>query len=152
MLAPGAQRPGRRVRGVTSVLYRLDHWMVSPLTSESPRLRGGRCDRCGKIFFPRFDVCPGCMSTEPMTEVPLSRYGTLYCYSVVHVNRPGFTAPYVVAYVDLLEGPRVFGHLDSRADLGSEVEIYGGPIGHDGAGNQVISVRFRAARPRNEQV
>jgi uncharacterized OB-fold protein len=87
-----------------------------------------------------------------MTEVPLSRYGTLYCYSVVHVNRPGFTAPYVVAYVDLPEGPRIFGHLDDRADLGREVEIYGGPIGRESAGNQVISVRFRAARLGNEQV
>ena len=87
------------------------------------------------------------MSTDPMAGVELSRHGVLYCYSVVHVNQPGFTPPYVVAYVDLPEGPRIFGHLDGPADLGSEVEIYAGPIGHDRDGNPVISVRFRPARP-----
>lgn len=84
-----------------------------------------------------------------MTEVLLNRRGILYSYSVVHVNQLGFTAPYVVGYVDLPEGPRIFGHLDGPAELGSEVEIYGGPIGHDGAGNQVISVRFKPVRPGN---
>ena len=86
-----------------------------------------------------------------MAATPLSRRGVLYCYSVVHVNQPGFTAPYVVAYVDLPEGPRVFGHLDGPAELGSEVEIYGGPIGHDGIGNQVVSVRFRPVGPGDER-
>lgn len=134
------------MRNVASVLYRDDHWLVSPLASGSPRLRGGRCPGCATVFFPRFSVCPGCLSTEPMAEVALSRHGVLYSYSVVHVSQPGFPAPYVVAYVDLPEGPRVFGHLDGPAPLGSEVEIYGGPIGRD-AGNEVVSVRFRRGEP-----
>ncbi len=117
------------------------------METESARLVGGRCLSCGKVFFPRFSVCPGCASRESMAEVRLSRQGTLYSYSVIHVNAPGFKAPYAVAYVDLPEGPRVFGHLDGWENgpisLDSHVEIYAGSIGTDRDGESLISVRFR---------
>ncbi len=82
-----------------------------------------------------------------MAEVRLSRRGKLYSYSVIHVSSPGFKAPYAVGYVDLPEGPRVFGHLDSWQSgsiaLDSPVEIYAGPIGKNREGEELVSVRFR---------
>ncbi len=82
-----------------------------------------------------------------MGEVRLSRRGKLYSYSIIHVNTPGFKAPYAVGYVDLPEGPRVFGHLDGWQNgpvpLDSPVDIYAGPIGNDRDGAELISVRFR---------
>jgi uncharacterized protein len=132
---------------MTDRVYRPENWSASPLESDSAQLVGGRCARCGKIFFPRFNVCPGCASREPMTEVRLSRRGKLYSYSFIHVNTPGFKAPYAVAYVDLPEGPRIFGHLDGSPEgpipLDSSVEIYAGRIGKDRNGEELISVRFR---------
>jgi uncharacterized OB-fold protein len=131
---------------MTDRIYRPENWSASPLENESAQLVGGRCARCGKIFFPRSDVCPGCASRAPMAEVRLSRRGKLYSYSVIHVNTPGFKAPYAVAYVDLPEGPRIFGHLDGEEGpipLDSPVEIYAGPIGKDRDGEELTSVRFR---------
>lgn len=131
---------------MTAVVYRPEHWQASPPPGEMPRLVGGRCLECRTVFFPRFDVCPGCMSTQPMAEVMLSGRGVLYTYSVVHTAVPGFATPYAVAYVDLPEGPRVFGHLDldpAGVELGSEVGIYPGPIGRDAAGHEIVSIRFR---------
>jgi uncharacterized OB-fold protein len=82
-----------------------------------------------------------------MEEVRLSHRGRLYSYSVIHVSAPGFKAPYAVGYVDLPEGPRLFGHLDGWQDgpipLDSSVEIYAGPIGKDRDGEELISIRFR---------
>ena len=82
-----------------------------------------------------------------MAEFRLSRRGKLYSYSIIHVDTPGFKAPYAVGYVDLPEGPRVFGHLDSWQDgpipLDSPVEIYAGRIGKDRDGAELVSVRFR---------
>lgn len=128
-------------------VYRQESWSASPLESESAQLIGGRCPSCGKVFFPRFNACPGCASREPMAEVRLSRRGKLYSYSVIHVSSPGFKAPYAVAYVDLPEGPRVFGHLDNWQSgsiaLDSPVEIYAGPIGKNREGEELVSVRFR---------
>ena len=128
-------------------VYRPENWSASPLEHESAQLVGGRCARCSKIFFPRSDVCPGCASRGPMAQVLLSRRGKLYTYSVIHVNAPGFKAPYAVAYADLPEGPRIFGHLDGwekgPIPLDSPVELYAGPIGKDRNGEELTSVRFR---------
>ncbi|MBI4528451.1 MAG: OB-fold domain-containing protein [Deltaproteobacteria bacterium] len=132
---------------MTSKLYRPENWSASPLESDSAQLVGGRCARCGNVYFPRSNVCPGCGSREPMAQVLLSRVGKLYSYSVIHVGAPGFKAPYAVGYVDLPDGPRVFGHVDGWEDgpipLDSSVDIYAGPIGKDREGEELISVRFR---------
>ena len=132
-------------------VYRPENWSASPLESDSAQLVGGSCTICGKVFFPRFKVCPGCASREPMAEIRLSRRGKLYSYSVIHVNMPGFKTPSAVGYVDLPEGPRVFGHLDGWQDgsipLDSPVGIYAGPIGKDRNGEELVSVRFRPLPP-----
>ena len=132
---------------MSAKVYRRENWSDSPLGSESAQLVGGRCAGCGKVFFPRFNTCPSCATRQSMAEVQLSRRGKLYSYSIIHVDTPGFKAPYAVGYVDLPEGPRVFGHLDGWQDgpirLDSPVEIYAGPIGKDRDGAELISVRFR---------
>jgi len=128
-------------------VYRPENWSVPPLENGSAQLVGGRCARCGKVVFPRSNVCPGCASRGPMAPVLLSRRGKLYSYSVIHVDTPGFKAPYAVGYVDLPEGPRIFGHLDGwkkgSIPLDSPVEIYAGRIGKDRNGEELTSVRFR---------
>ena len=132
---------------MSAKVYRPENWSDSPLANESAQLVGGRCAGCGKVFFPRFNVCPSCATRKSMVEVRLSRRAKLYSYSVIHVDTPGFKAPYAVGYVDLPEGPRVFGHLDGWQDgpipLDSVVDIYAGPIGKDRDGAELISVRFR---------
>lgn len=132
---------------MSAKVYRPENWSDSPLGSESAQLVGGRCAGCGKVFFPRFSTCPSCAARKSMAEVRLSRRGKLYSYSIIHVDTPGFKAPYAVGYVDLPEGPRVFGHVDGWQDgpipLDSPVDIYAGPIGKDRDGAELISVRFR---------
>jgi len=132
---------------MSAKVYRPENWSDSAPGSESAQLVGGRCKACGKVFFPRFNTCPSCATRQSMAEVRLSRRGKLYSYSIIHVDTPGFKAPYAVGYVDLPEGPRVFGHLDGWQDgpipLDSPVEIYAGPIGKDRDDAELISVRFR---------
>ena len=141
---------------MTAVLYAPEHWLGTPLEMDAnAQLVGGRCTGCQHTFFPRFKVCPNCLSTEPMAELRLSKTGKLYSYSVIHTNSPGFKAPYAVAYVDMPEGPRLFGHLDGWQDgelqLDSQVEMYSGPIGKDGEGNEMVSVRFRPTASNGRQ-
>jgi uncharacterized OB-fold protein len=73
------------------------------------RLLVKRCGDCGRAhFYPR-PFCPFCWS-EAVDWEEASGRGTLYTYSVVHVNDlPPFPerVPYVAAIVDLEEGPRV---------------------------------------------
>ena len=66
------------------------------------------CASCGRKSLYARPCCPHCWS-EDVTLVAASGHGTLYTWSVVHQNAAPFDAraPYVVAMVDLAEGPRV---------------------------------------------
>lgn len=72
-------------------------------------LRLQHCRRCAAVvFYPR-NRCPRCWASS-LTWRTASGTGTVASYTVVH--RPGHPAfapdaPYVVALVDLAEGPRM---------------------------------------------
>jgi uncharacterized OB-fold protein len=68
-----------------------------------------KCSSCGTVrFYPRA-VCPSCAS--PKTDyLRASGRGRVYTFTVTHQNQaPGFRdeLPYVMAYVELDEGPRL---------------------------------------------
>lgn len=69
-------------------------------------LFGSRCSDCGAHTFPRQGGCPSCTGAA-MEEVPLSRVGTLWSFTVQAFEpKPPFTGPaefvpYGVGYVEL---------------------------------------------------
>jgi uncharacterized protein len=77
-------------------------------TAES-RLLLRRCDECSAfIWYPR-PFCPICGSLRT-SWAQASGLGSVYTFTVVHRSTvPGYrdAVPYVVAYVELDEGPRV---------------------------------------------
>lgn len=68
-----------------------------------------RCAACGTyVFYPR-EACAACLSTD-LDWVRVSGRGTLYSYTIAEApTHPGFVdeAPYVIAIVELAEGPRI---------------------------------------------
>ena len=67
-----------------------------------------RCNNCsGVVWYPRAH-CPICHSTS-LTWETMSGKGTVYSYSIVAKGNGRWkeSGPYVVAYVQLVEGPRV---------------------------------------------
>jgi len=86
--------------------------MPSPrYTREIParfRLEAGRCSGCGKLVFPKREVCPKCRGTEFETT-HLSRRGKVITSTVIHVPPSDFLfqAPYAVAIVETPEGARM---------------------------------------------
>jgi uncharacterized OB-fold protein len=71
-------------------------------------LRIQRCRPCGKAyFFPR-PFCPLC-SSDDVEWFTASGRGRLYSYVINHRPPPNFRdyAPYVIAVVELEEGPRM---------------------------------------------
>ena len=102
-----------------------------------------RCDDCGVvIWYPRF-LCPDCSSTNTSWFEATGK-GTVYSYTVPRRGNGPYreAAPFVVAYVELEEGPRILTNLVDVAieDLavGMPVEV----VWHDtGQGNALY--RFR---------
>lgn len=72
-----------------------------------------RCPDCGPFFYPR-DHCPRCWRTD--TEwMQASGRGTVYTFTVIYQNDlPPFRErlPYVVAIVELEEGPRMTSNIE----------------------------------------
>jgi uncharacterized OB-fold protein len=68
-----------------------------------------RCLACGAVQHRPRALCAGCLSDRVQSFVASGR-GTVHTYTVTHQNQaPGFreALPYVLAYVDLEEGPRL---------------------------------------------
>ena len=84
-----------------------------------------------------------------MEEVPLSKRGRIDTFSVVRVAPVGFEAPYIQAFVDLPEGPRIFALItgcepaEGALREGDEVELVIDKIVEDEKGNERIGYKFR---------
>ncbi len=69
-------------------------------------LRLQRCRRCESAYLPPQPSCPRCASDD-IEVVRSSGRGSLHSYVISHLAAPGFEPPYVIAVVELEEGPRL---------------------------------------------
>ena len=105
-----------------------------------------RCRDCGTKRFPPRAVCPACLSSS--TEwVRASGRGTVYSFTVTYQNQaPGFREelPYVLAVVELAEGPRLMTNLvecvPETVRIGMAVEVV-----FDDVTAEVTLAKFRPA-------
>lgn len=86
------------------------------------------CNECGRVYHPPRARCPDCLSDD--TEwVEASGEGEIYAHSVTRQMGPPYheATPYVVAYVELAEGPRMLTNVvtdDPEAlSVGQSVEV-----------------------------
>jgi len=125
----------------------LFHLPTSP--GDRPYLIGSKCRICGKVFFPRREICPICIAEGTLQETPLSTRGKINSFATVQVAPAGFIAPYTQAFVDLPEGLTVFSIIAGGTSaaqalkLGAEVELTIEPVSVDEKGNEVIGYKFR---------
>jgi hypothetical protein len=89
-----------------------------------------RCEGCGLVFFPPRDACPGCWGGE-LSWQTMSGRGTVWTFTEVHVPFYDDTwaddVPYVVAVIELDEGPRLLANITDtdmdRLSVGDRVEV-----------------------------
>jgi uncharacterized protein len=77
------------------------------------RLDLPRCNACGKFWFPPSRSCPHCLATE-FAWTPVSGVGKVFSFVTFHrVYHPAFAqeVPYVVALIELEEGPRLLSNI-----------------------------------------
>jgi uncharacterized OB-fold protein len=112
-------------------------------------LVGSECPRCLKRSFPARTFC-SCGNEVGISSVCLSRRGTLYAFTTVHIAPAAFVVPYVLGFVDLPEDVRVLAQIEPRTDLkiGDEVELFVGPIRRNEDGSIVDGYKFRKTGER----
>jgi uncharacterized OB-fold protein len=117
-----------------------------------PYLVGQRCVPCGAVYLGSRRACSRCTQEGPFEEIPLSRTGTLWVWSIVHQSAPGIPVPYAVGVVDLPEGVSVRCNLvdvepdPARLRFGMPVEMTTAVSQQDREGNDVVAFYFRPAR------
>jgi uncharacterized OB-fold protein len=88
-------------------------------------LRLQRCADCGQYRFPPSRNCPSCLSAS-WAWTPVSGRGTLWSWIGMHKRYiAGFEPPYVVALVELEEGPRMIAGVpaDAQDDLACDLPV-----------------------------
>jgi benzoylsuccinyl-CoA thiolase BbsA subunit len=121
-----------------------------PKDGSPPYLKGYRCKKCGNLDFPKPVICYKCWGEE-FEIVPLSRKGKLYSFSDIYIGPPGYgqDLPYVIGYIDLPEGIRVFAQLEGEPGTfkcDEEVELTLGKIRKNEEGKTVISYKFKKVK------
>jgi uncharacterized OB-fold protein len=88
-----------------------------------------RCSSCSAFHFMPRHLCPHCWSTD-LEWVQASGKGTVHSYSIIRrapMQSYSPRVPYVVALIDLDEGPRMFANIVGEgaleAQVGSRVSV-----------------------------
>ena len=116
--------------------------------SEKGYLIGTRCLDCNEEFFPRRIYCAACTSSN-VEEKALSTRGKIDTFTISRLTPPGsiMEAPYVLAKVELPEGPLVTTVITDcdpeKVDIGMEVELVIQKVKEDDEGNDVMAYVFK---------
>jgi uncharacterized OB-fold protein len=72
------------------------------------RLEAGRCQACGKTFYPQRQVCPECQG-RTFEKVQLAKEGRIVTYTVIHIAPSQFAdqAPYAMGIIEVDPGVRM---------------------------------------------
>jgi hypothetical protein len=119
------------------------------LLDQRYRLQGSQCEACGDLQFPPRMVCPKCKNRE-LKPFRFSGKGTVYSFSTVYQAPAQFEEylPYIVALIDLEEGPRITAQLTDvspgEVKIGMPVEMVVRKISEEGErGLIVYGYKFR---------
>ena len=114
---------------------------------------GSKCKKCGKIYFPRKNICAACLENGTLVDHPLSKHGKLISYSVAHSSMLGIKAPYAFGYVMLPEDGimiyTIFNDCEPFAEklkLGMDMEMVLGTIYKNHAKVDIKGYMFRPVK------
>jgi len=118
---------------------------------EQAKLIGSQCKDCSEISLGKRQTCSNCGGVN-LEEIPLSRQGKLWTYTVIRHKPPGDYkgpdpfVPFGLGLVEIPEGIRVLSPIQCdlegiKVGMDLELEVY--PLYTDENKNEVLAFRFR---------
>lgn len=96
-----------------------------------------RCDACANVYYPAGPVCPRCLRGS-FSWAPMTGRGTVSSFVIYHKAWAPWLqlrVPYVVAQIELAEGPRLTTNLTgiglAAVRIGMEVAAYFEPVSEE---------------------
>ncbi len=118
----------------------------------APKLNGGRCRKCGYIFFPPQNYgCEYCGAlSDELEPAALAGMGKLHSFATVHLHQDrsgkGLQGPFTVGLIVLDDGPAIRSILKEPTDaglrIGDRMHSLLVPAGTNDEGKQVVELRF----------
>jgi uncharacterized OB-fold protein len=105
---------------------------------ERYRMEGTCCSTCSTCYFPPRKICPKCRRKGKIESRRYSGHGKVYSFTCVTAPPEGFEleVPYVLAIVQLEEGPKITAQIveshDCDVEIGDSVEMVFRKIKEDG--------------------
>ena len=124
-------------------------------SEEGPALIASKCDACASVFFPQKKVCLECFDGN-LKPVFLSKKGTLHTYSLSVMGPASLPKPYVMGFIDLPEGIKLYSLIvdcqpwEEVLEIGMEMELIIGKIKTDKNGKNITGYMFRPATVRKQ--
>jgi uncharacterized protein len=78
---------------------------------DGDRVAGSSCQACGYRLAIKLEHCPVCR--EPLSPAVFGPGGRVWAITSVHISVQERPTPYVLAYVDLDDGPRILAHVQT---------------------------------------
>ena len=122
--APRVGASGLPVRKVEPTLETQEFWDATG----SGKLLLRKCNDCSSIIWYPRAFCPAC-SSQNTSWITSSGRGTIYSFSITRKGAGAWAekGPYIIAYVELEEGPRVLtnivGCAAERVSIGMAVSV-----------------------------
>ena len=126
--------------------------LTTPLVpQEKVTLLGSKCGKCGEISLGKRVQCSNCGASR-LEEMPLSKKGKLWTYTVIRHRPPGDYkgpdpfVPFGLGLVELPEGIRVLSPLYCALDklkIGMDLELQVFPYFRDQEGKEVMAFKFK---------
>ncbi len=91
-------------------MYKLTHKQYFEALKEG-KLLGLKCRDCASITAPPKACCDNCTGAD-LEVVALKGQGEIKTYTITRVAPEGLDAPYIVALVELDEGPWIMGNVE----------------------------------------
>jgi uncharacterized OB-fold protein len=118
----------------------------------APKLNGGRCKKCGYVFFPPQNYgCEYCGALpNDLEPAALAGIGKLHSFATVHLHQDrsgkGLQAPFTVGLIVLDDGPAIRSILKEPTDeglrIGDRMRSLLVAAGTSDEGKQVVELRF----------
>jgi len=107
-------------------------------TGQRYRMEGTKCTNCNGHYFPPRHFCPKCRRQGKIEKVEMKGSGKVFSYTTTYAPLEGFEelAPYIMAIVELDEGPRLTAMLcdveDGDVEIGMPVQAVFRKVSEDG--------------------
>ena len=96
--------------------------MVGMATDGNYALLGVKCNTCGQVAFMDREMCPICASFAGNEKVFIGRKGKVNNFTVAHVAPTGYNPPYILSFVDIEEGPRIFATIEGDLEVAAKLK------------------------------